>query len=192
MAHVLVGEPGNGKTFLIEFLCNRYRRFLANETNRKYTFKFNNMDKLGSYGRITSIESQTYEDPLILAMNLLEDPDENKTFLAGEIGFSDDEIEKLYENYRPLAACSGYIWNDICNFTDGKIDEMLEFVEIIWKSTRDTYPRGSRKKTASNLRPNCGARYWPNPNQREPGDFQEEIPLKYSMNSIPNMHRRTS
>jgi len=131
MAYVLVGEPGNGKTFLIEFLCNRYRRFLANETNRKYTFKFKNMDKLGSYGRITTIESQTYEDPLILAMNLFEDPDENKTFLAGEIGFSDKEIEKLYENYRPLAACSGYIWNDICNFTDGKIDEMLEFVEIL-------------------------------------------------------------
>ena len=131
MAYVLVGEPGNGKTFFIEFLCNRYRRFLANQKNRKYTFKFNNMDKLGSYGRITAIESQTYEDPLILAMNLFEDPDENKAFLAGEIGFSDKEIEKLYENYRPLGACSGYIWNDIIEFADGKVDEMLEFIEIL-------------------------------------------------------------
>ncbi|MBW1752179.1 MAG: serine protein kinase PrkA [Deltaproteobacteria bacterium] len=131
MAYVLVGEPGNGKTFFIEFLCNRYRRFLANQKNRKYTFKFNNMDKLGSYGRITSIESQTYEDPLILAMNLFEDPDENKAFLAGEIGFSDKKIEKLYENYRPLGACSGYIWNDIIKFADGKVDEMLEFIEIL-------------------------------------------------------------
>ena len=130
MAYVLVGEPGNGKTFFVEFLCNRYRSFLSNSMNRKYTFRFINLDKLGSYGRINFIESQTYEDPMILAMNLFEDPDENKTFLAEIIGFSDAKIDKLYENYRPLAACSGYIWNDIGNFTDGKVDEMLKFVEI--------------------------------------------------------------
>ena len=130
MAYVFVGEPGNGKTFFVEFLCSKYRRFLAHENNRKYTFKFTNMDKLGNYGRITTIESQTYEDPMILAMNLFENPDENKTFLANEIGFSDAQIEKVYEDYRPLGACSGYIWNDIRNFTDGKIDEMLKFVEI--------------------------------------------------------------
>lgn len=130
MAYVFVGEPGNGKTFFVEFLCSKYRRFLAHENNRKYTFKFTNMDKLGNYGRITTIESQTYEDPMILAMNLFENPDENKTFLANEIGFSDAQIEKVYEDYRPLGACSGYIWNDIQSFTDGKIDEMLKFVEI--------------------------------------------------------------
>ena len=131
MAFVLVGEPGNGKTFFIEFLCDKYRNFLTEEKNRKYTFKFHNMDKFGSYGRITTIESQTYEDPMILAMSLFEKPDENKTFLAKQIGFSDDEIEKLYENYRPLGACSGYIWNDIRNFADGDINKMLEFVEIV-------------------------------------------------------------
>ena len=131
MAYVLVGEPGNGKTFFVEFLCSKYRSFLAHENNRKYTFKFTNLDKLGNYGRITTIESQTYEDPMILAMNLFENPDENKTFLANEIGFSDAQIEKVYENYRPLGACSGYIWNDIRSFTDGKIDEMLKFVEIL-------------------------------------------------------------
>jgi serine protein kinase len=130
MAYVLVGEPGNGKTFFVEFLCSKYRNFLAHDNNRKYTFKFNNMDKLGNYGRITTIESQTYEDPMILAMNLFESPDENKTFLASEIGFSDAQIEKAYENYRPLGACSGYIWNDIRSFSDGKIDEMFKFVEI--------------------------------------------------------------
>jgi len=130
MAYVLVGEPGNGKTFLVEFLCNRYRSFLFQERNRKYTFKFINMAKLGNYGRITFIESQTYEDPMILAMNLFEDPNQNKTYLAKTIGFSDAEIEKLYENFRPLGACSGYIWNEIQNFTDGKIDEMLKFIEI--------------------------------------------------------------
>ncbi|NOR10562.1 MAG: serine protein kinase PrkA [Desulfovibrionaceae bacterium] len=131
MAYVLVGEPGNGKTFFVDFLCSKYRSFLAHENNRKYTFKFTNLDKLGNYGRITTIESQTYEDPMILAMNLFENSDENKIFLANEVGFSDAQVEKVYENYRPLGACSGYIWNDIRSFTDGKIDEMLKFVEIL-------------------------------------------------------------
>lgn len=131
MAYVLVGEPGNGKTFLIEFLCNKYRAFLARETNRKYTFNFINLGKLGNYGRITSIESQTYEDPMILAMNLFEDPDENKAVLAKEIGFSDAQIETFYDNYRPMGACSGYIWNNIRTYTDNQIDEMLKFVEIL-------------------------------------------------------------
>ncbi len=131
MAFVLVGEPGNGKTFLVEFLSAKYRNFLSEDKNRRYTFKFLNMDKLGKYGRITTIESQTYEDPVVLAMNLFESPDENKAFLAKQIGFSDNEIEKLYEDYRPMGACSGYIWNDIVNFTNGNIDEMLKFVEII-------------------------------------------------------------
>ncbi len=131
MAFVFVGEPGNGKTFLVEFLSAKYRNFLTEDKNRRYTFKFLNMDKLGNYGRITTIESQTYEDPVILAMNLFEAPDENKTFLAKQLGFSDKKVEKLYDDYRPMGACSGYIWNDIKNFTDGKIDEMLKFIEII-------------------------------------------------------------
>jgi len=130
MAYVLVGEPGNGKTFFVDFLCNKYRGFLSNSSNRKYTFRFINLDKLGNYGRISYIESQTYEDPMILAMNLFEDPEKNKTFLAETIGFSVAEIDKLYENYRPLGACSEYIWNDIRNYTDGKIDEMLKFIKI--------------------------------------------------------------
>jgi serine protein kinase len=72
MAFVLVGEPGNGKTFFVDYLCANYRAFLSKDENRKYTFRFKNMDKLGNYGRITTIESQTYEDPMILAMNLYE------------------------------------------------------------------------------------------------------------------------
>ena len=36
MAFVLVGEPGNGKTFVVEFLAGNYRRFLSREENRKY------------------------------------------------------------------------------------------------------------------------------------------------------------
>ena len=131
MAYVLVGEPGNGKTFFVEFLCSKYRHYLSQEKNKKYTFKFINMDKLKSYGKITFIESQTYEDPLILALNLFEGIDDNKTFLSKEIGFSDDEIESFYENYRPLGACSGYIWNDIRAFTDNTVEDMLKFIEIV-------------------------------------------------------------
>lgn len=131
MAYVLVGEPGNGKTYFVDFLCDKYRKFLSEAKNRKYTFRFNNMDQIGTYGRLTTIESQTYEDPMILAMNLFEDPDKNKEYLAKTIGFEDKAIERLYENYRPLGACTGYIWNDISSFNDGKIDDMLNWVEIV-------------------------------------------------------------
>jgi serine protein kinase len=131
MAYVLVGEPGNGKTFFVEFLCTKYRQFLYLEENRKYTFRFIHMDNLGSYGKIATIESQTYEDPMILAMNLFDDPDENKSFLSREIGFSDGEIETLYDNYRPLGACTAYMWNDIRSHVAGNISEMLDRVEII-------------------------------------------------------------
>jgi serine protein kinase len=130
MAFVLVGEPGNGKTYFVEFLSAKYRSFLAQEKNRKFTFKFLNMDKLGHYGKISAIESQTYEDPMILAMNLFDDPDETREYLAKQVGFSDKEIEQLYMNYRPLGACSGYIWNDLRNYCDGSIDEMLKHIEI--------------------------------------------------------------
>ncbi len=131
MAFVLVGEPGNGKTFFVEYLCSKYRQFLFNDENRKYTFKFKNISKIGTYGKIDVIESQTYEDPMILAMNLFDGTDQNRQYLAVEFGFSDGKIEKIYEDYRPLGACSGYIWNDIRNFTGGEIDDMLEFIEIV-------------------------------------------------------------
>jgi serine protein kinase len=131
MAFVLVGEPGNGKTFFVDYLCAKYRKFLSLDKNRKYTFRFINIDKLGHYGKISTVESQTYEDPVVLAMSLLEDSGENKTYLAKQVGFSDNEIEQLYENYRPLGACSGYIWNDIRNNTGGDLEKMLQFVEII-------------------------------------------------------------
>lgn len=131
MAFVLVGEPGNGKTFFVDFLCNRYREFVAEKNNRKYTFRFKDMDKIGGYGKIKVIESQTYEDPAILAMNLLETSDESKAYLEKAFNFSEKEIALLYDNYRPLGACSAYIWNEILQSVDGKIEEALKFVEIV-------------------------------------------------------------
>jgi serine protein kinase len=131
MAFILVGEPGNGKTFFVEFLCSAYRSFLSLPENRKYTFRFTGMDQLGSYGRISTIESQTYEDPMILAMNLSESQEENKQYLGKTFGFDDKAIDKLYENYRPLGACSSYIWNDMREKTDGDLDKMLEMIDII-------------------------------------------------------------
>jgi len=131
MAYVLVGEPGNGKTFLIEYVCSCYRQFLSRDENRKYTFRFKHLDQLGNYGKINVIESQTYEDPVILAMNLMDNQEENKALLKKWIGFKDKQIQKLYDNYRPLGACSEYIWNDIKNYTNGNTEEALNFIEIV-------------------------------------------------------------
>jgi serine protein kinase len=131
MAYVLVGEPGNGKTFFVEYLSQRYREFLAREGNRKYTFRFTGLDRLGNYGRIKIVESQTYEDPMILAMNLMPDPARNHAYLTSKIGFSDADVERFYENFRPLGACSAYIWNDILNDVDGDLDKALACLEIV-------------------------------------------------------------
>jgi serine protein kinase len=131
MAFVLVGEPGNGKTFFVEFLCGKYRQFLSVPENRRYTYRLVGMDRLGSYGKIAVIESQTYEDPIVLAMNLFPDPDDCRRFFAEQAGFPDREIETIFDGFRPLGACSAYMWDDIRNFTGGDIDEMLKFVEII-------------------------------------------------------------
>jgi len=131
MAYVLVGEPGNGKTFFVDFLCARYRSFIAQPENRRYTFTFNHLDRLGSYGKLTSIQSQTFEDPVLLAMNLLESSDENRRVLAEQGGFDDAEIEKMYEAYRPLGACTDYILNDIRNHVDGSLEELLSFIEVV-------------------------------------------------------------
>jgi serine protein kinase len=130
MAYVLVGEPGNGKTFFVDTLCSLYRNFIAREENRRYTFGFRNLDRLGTYGKITTIESQTYEDPMILAMNLFESEEKNRNYFSETGGFSDEQIDTFYYDYRPLGACSDFILNDIRNHTDGNPDAVMEFIEI--------------------------------------------------------------
>ena len=130
MAFVLVGEPGNGKTFFVDYLCALYRNFLARDENRRYTFNFTGLDKLATYGKISRIQSQTFEDPLILAMNLCETRDESREYLVKNHGFKDKDVDRLYANYRPLGACSDYILNDIREFTGGDIKTLLDFIEI--------------------------------------------------------------
>lgn len=131
MAYVLVGEPGNGKTFFVDYLCNRYREFIALPENRKYTFRFVNLDQLGEFGNITKIESQTYEDPMILAMNLYENKLASKEIFGQMFGVNDELIRKYYANYRPLGACTAYIWNMIREHCDGNFDEMFKFIRIV-------------------------------------------------------------
>lgn len=131
MAFVLVGEPGNGKTFLVEYLCTLYRNFLARPQNRKYSFRFTGLDQIGSYGAIKMIESQTYEDPMVLALNLYDSKEESLQYLAKKCKVSDAMLEQWMENYRPLGACSAYIWNDIRTLRGGNIEEMLGHIEIL-------------------------------------------------------------
>ncbi len=131
MAYVLVGEPGNGKTFFVEYVSRLYREFLAQDPNHKYTFRFTGLDKIGTYGKIATIESQTYEDPSVLAMNLLETPELSREYMARKIGLSDEQLDNMYENFRPLGACSSYIWNDIRQYCQGKITDMLGFIDVI-------------------------------------------------------------
>jgi serine protein kinase len=130
MAFVLVGEPGNGKTFFVDYLCALYRHFVSQEANRRYTFNFKNLDRIPGYGKIRSIQSQTFEDPVVLAMNLHDSPDRNRAHL-GTLGFPDKSIDDLYENYRPLGACSDFILNDIRSHAGEKIEDILDFIEVL-------------------------------------------------------------
>ena len=131
MAFVLVGEPGNGKTYFVEKVMDLYREFLSRDENRKYTFRFKNLQGLGTYGRLATIESQTYEDPVILVMNLFNSSEQSRKFL-NELGFKDDVINRYYTNYRPLGACSDYILNDVRRHVGGNVDKLIEdFIDII-------------------------------------------------------------
>lgn len=130
MAYVLIGEPGNGKTFFVDHISKLYRNFISKNENRRYTFRFKNLEQLGGYGKIMRIESQTYEDPMILAMNLFENEDDNKEFLK-KAGVTNKQIDELYLNYRPLGACSYFIYNQILEHIDNDLSKLDDFIEII-------------------------------------------------------------
>jgi serine protein kinase len=137
MAYVLIGEPGNGKTFFVDYLCSMYRDFLSVPENMRFTFRFENLDKLGNYGQIKRIESQTYEDPMTLAMNLLPTKEASMEYLEKQ-GFSAKKIDALFKNYIPLGACSSYILGDLREYTDGNVDEILKHISIIPVPLNDT------------------------------------------------------
>lgn len=130
MAFVLVGEPGNGKTFLVDYLSTMYRDFVSIPENNKYTFKFNIPDGLIGYGGIKEIESQSYEDPVILQMNLYDSQEQSKEEFA-KLGFNDKTLSDYYENYRSLGADTEFILNDIKNYYNDDIDKVKESIEIV-------------------------------------------------------------
>ena len=131
MSFVLIGEPGNGKTFFVDYLSKLYRNFISQPENNRFTFQFKNLKELGTYGQLNKVESQTFEDPMVLAMNLFESKNENIEFIQ-KLGASDKQIEELYENYRPLGACTDYILEELKQHTDCNYDKLLEnHIEII-------------------------------------------------------------
>ncbi len=129
MAFVLTGEPGNGKTFFVDYVCERYREFLSQPGNLKYSFNFVGLDKaLGYDKKVAVLPTLTFEDPMTLAMNLFEDVNENKTFLS-KIGFDDKRIEQLYKMRRPLGASSEYLWRELVKHY-GDVLKSLEHIQV--------------------------------------------------------------
>lgn len=130
MAFVLVGEPGNGKTFFVDYICLRYREFLSKQENLKYTFAFTGLDKtLGYDPKVAEMPSLTFEDPLILAMNLFENISDSKENLSKN-GFTDKGIDELYNKRRPLGASTEYLWKELLLHYCGDFRKALEHVRV--------------------------------------------------------------
>ena len=148
MAFVLVGEPGNGKTFFVDYICRKYREFLAQRKNRKYTFKFVDLDKaLGYDQKIAEMHSLTFEDPLVLAMNLSEDQNDSQKFLA-KAGFSDKAVEALYKRRRPLGASTEYLWYELLARFGGDAEKALEHVQVVPVPMRESLGTTTGKYSA--------------------------------------------
>ena len=148
MAFILVGEPGNGKTFFVDYICRKYREFLAQRKNRKYTFKFVDLDKaLGYDQKIAEMHSLTFEDPLILAMNLSEDQNDSQKFLA-KAGFSDKAVEALYKRRRPLGASTEYLWYELLARFGGDAEKALEHVQVVPVPMRESLGTTTGKYSA--------------------------------------------
>ncbi len=130
MAIVFVGEPGNGKTFFITYICDKYREFVAKPENRRFTFKFIGLDQALGYDlKVAEMDSITFEDPMILAMNLFEDIKDSRKFLAKE-GFEDEALEALYSGRRPLGASTEYLLRKLMSKYGGDVQKVLEHIRV--------------------------------------------------------------
>ena len=148
MAFVFVGEPGNGKTFVVDYICEKYRQFLARPENLIYTFKFVGLDKVLGYDeKVAEMHSMTFEDPMMLAMNLFENPNDNKEFLV-KAGFEDSAVEELYSKRRPLGASTEYLWYELINHFGGDVAKALECVRIIPVPMRESLGTTTGKYSA--------------------------------------------
>lgn len=132
MGIVFISGPGSGKTFFIDYLCERYRQFLSRPENTRYTFKFVGLDKaLGYHEKVAELPSATFEDPMILAMSISRNPDESKKFLAN-LGFKSDAIETLFKKRRALGASTEYLWWKLMEKYDGDAQKVLdEHVRVV-------------------------------------------------------------
>jgi len=52
-------------------------------------------------------------------------------FLISSSSCGEKEIDGFYTDYRPLGACTEFIWNDIRAYCDGDIEKMLGFVRVV-------------------------------------------------------------
>ncbi len=131
LAFVLVSEPGSGKTFFLTYLCDKYRVFLSEPNNRRYTFDFIGLDEaLGYDQKVARLQSLTFEDPMVLAMNLFENSEENKEFLV-RTGLKDNAVEALFRAWRPLGASTEYLWNELMQRYNGDLEQVLRYVRLI-------------------------------------------------------------
>ncbi|MDP3731360.1 MAG: serine protein kinase PrkA [bacterium] len=130
MGFVLVGEPGNGKTFFVDYICEYYRRFLALPENRRFTFKFTGLDKaLGYNEKVAELESLTFEDPMIMALNLFEERSQTESWLI-KAGFGEKYLEELFDLRRSLGASSEYLLYALKERFGGDIEKCLEYVKV--------------------------------------------------------------
>lgn len=131
MGIVFISGPGSGKTFFIDYLCRKYRKFILRPDNTKYTFKFINLDDaLGYDPKVAELLSATFEDPMTLALNLFKDPNESASFLRN-IGFDDSAIETLYLRARTLGASTEYLFWKLFEKYGGDVEKVLEHIEVM-------------------------------------------------------------
>ena len=130
MAFVIIGEAGNGKTTLIEYLCDKYREHVSMPANQRFTFRFTGLDneKFDNAFGLANMESQTFEDPMILAMNLFSEKEKNIAFLQS-CGMNEEQIDCAMKKYRPLGACTEYNFTRMIEQTALSDNDILRLVD---------------------------------------------------------------